>query len=377
MILTAFRLRRDRHTERDSFGYTRSVTGKMREMLPYAPEVGCPIETPLVVKTNLVKMVEHYDRKNGPVVVERLCWMFGTELYPFKARYLHLNKDHITGDSDLLFLQNMKTIHQNLTRNHIVFSSAIQCHFETCIAPWHGIDLRDYVSYLKNRYGDWIGSFAYSRESCWEDAGRFIRMFDEGYAPCQAENFFKEYVIPKPPIRDPFTLNNHASPLSARGLVFEKPLSNPFDTSAPNEIVIDHPEKTLYSPEAGYASIAALEQISLQYSDLSLEYILSGTAFVSCKENYRVSRYRDRKVYDADVDCRWVIFTDVLPALSHEYPDVRFIHDIRVTFLMTYGEEVLIEVFDVYTNECLGAVHFDLAMLALCAPTIAASSDPF
>jgi hypothetical protein len=378
MILTAFRLCRDRHTEHDSFGHVRPVLSLNQIIPTYFPSLGCPIElNSIKIKTNIVKIVEYYNRNRGRIIVERLCWRFGTALYPYKARFIHIDKPDTRYDADLLFLPNLAMIHRTLTNNHITFTSPIQYYFNSTSPPWHRNHNHEYLSYLNNKYKDWIGRFAYAHD-CWADTERFVNTFDDCTYKDDSEDKFKTFHLPKPPTLDPFTLNNNSLPISTRNIIFENISCNMFDVSPPVELVINHPDKTIYSPKINRTTIGALEQIALQYSDLSLEYILSGGgAVVSCKENYLVSRYRDRVIIDVEKDCRWIVVNEVLETLYHKFHDARIVSDIKVTFVMTYGEEALIEVFEYYTNECLGVVHFDMAMLVLCVPSIAAAADPF
>jgi hypothetical protein len=373
MILNAFPLYRDRCTEKDSFGYTRQAWGRAGQVFPFVPTLGCPIEIATTLRPNIVKMVEFYNRRCGPVVVERLCWMFGKSIYPYKARYIHLADEN--RDVDILFLRNLKTIHGQLTGNDVTFSSPIKYHLETFVPSWRHQYKEDSphrtLAYFHRKYVEWIDGFAYAQDD-WEDARKFVESIDNGNSTVCDEDYFAHFVLAKPTIHDPFSLNNHSRPLRAGGLAFEKPSGNPFDTTRPEPLSIPRPERTLFSPKSGHNAIVLFDQIALQYTDVNLEYILSGTAVVSIKENYRVSRYRNELVRNPDLDCKWVIVNDILPMVFSINRDYRVTGDIRVNFILTYGEEVLVEVIDLHTNDYLGAVHFDLAMLALCAPNIAA-----
>lgn len=373
MILTAFRLRRDMNTERETFGYTRPAWERSR-FLSYTPSVGCPIEVPSTIKTDIVKMVEYYDDPRGPVVVERLCWKFGKSLHPYKVRYISLGKNY--ADRDILLLQNLKTIHDKISGCYVSFASPIKYYFDSMVAPWYKQDIYEYTSYLYGKYQEWIESFAYSQDG-WGDTEQFIDLFDNGHANACSEDHFRHFMLPKPMIRDPYTFNTHASSFSAGSLAFERPMGNPFDTSPAPELVVRHPAHTLYSPKEAHGAIASLEQAATQYTDMNLEYILSGTVVVSVTERLCVSRYRDVKFHNAETDVRWVIINDVLRTLYLRNPDRRFMDDLRVTFVMSYGEEALVEVFTLDTNECLGAIHFDLAMLAMCTPSLAVETAPF
>lgn len=378
MLLAAFRLSRDKHTERDSFGYTRQRISKIRqEPSVYSPLLGCSIEIPTTIKSNIVKMVELYNRQFGVVVVERLGWMFGKDIYPYKARYINIDKTHSGSDVDILFLDNMTKIHKNLSGTHCSFYSPIQYHVNSQAQPWHNNHAHGNLNCLADKYRNWMGSFAYAHDH-WGDTERFIDHFDNGPVPFNVENLFKDFILPRPPIRDPFTIHNHNKPISAYHLSLEKGLLKPFDVTPPQELTINHPEKTIYSPKVSQMTIDNLDQIALQFSDVNFEYILSGTTIASVKQNYLISRYRNTILenVDADRDCRWVIIS-VFEIIYREFPNIKLFDEVRVNFVMSYGEEVLIEFFDYTTNECLGAIHFDLAMLSLCALCIAVGVDPF
>lgn len=374
MILTAFSLRRNINTERDTYGYRLPAWGQISKLLPVSPILGCPIESPSTIRTNIIKMVEYYHRNQNPVIAERLCWKFGKDLYPYKVRHLSLGSVYM--DKDILFLQNLKSIHDRLSGNSIHLASPVSYYFDTRVAPWYDTELYRYTSYLYQKYRNWIETFAYAQDS-WDETDRFIRYFDDGLTESCSEAHFEQFVLPTPMIQDPYTMNNFARPLTTGGLAFERPLGNPFDTSEPHELVIHHPEKTLYSPREAHRAIRSLDQVAMQYTDVNLEYILSGMAVISVTEKYCVSRYRDVKFHNAETDIRWVVLIDVLDVLYQKTRDLRLFDDIRVTFEMSYGEEVLIEVYHLINNECLCAVHFDLAMISLCVPGLAVDAGPF
>ena len=374
MILTAFRLRRDRNTERESFGYTR-LSSHIENIPTYSPMLGCPIEIPTILKTNIIKIVEYYNRSTGPVVVERLCWKFGSSLYPFKARFISLQ--HTRHDTDLLFLKNMGTIHEKLTGNQVSFSSALEWHFNTyhSLNQWFPNFSYEYLEYLTQKYGDYINKFSYLSDD-WNAAKKFMRLLDDDLNYDYVENQFTHVILPKPTIQDPFTQNNSSTFLHTRGLAFENCYYKPFDVSQPQEIEIKHPEKTLYSPKECHGILKDLHHIASEYTDLNLEYILSGTVTISKNHKLCVNRYGVSQTQDLSSMFR-LILPEILVVLHYYYPDIRLVGDVRISVEMTYGDESLIEVYDATTNDFLGGIHFDLAMLSLCAPNIAVTVDPF
>lgn len=374
MLIAAFRLNRDRHTEKDAFGFTRTVTGWTEQYRTHLPILGCPIETPITLKTKLVKLIEFYNRSLGRIVVERICWMFGTSLYPYKVRFIHLDSPHHANDVDILLLQNMTIIHRNLTHNNVQFSSPVQYLFDTASAPWHNNHQHEFLAYLNSKYRYWVDYFAHGHDR-WKDTERFVDSFDSASVQDNLENYFKEFILPRVPILDPLTLNYHTKPLDTRNLVFEKSAIVPFDVTEPIELTINHPIKTLYSPKINPNAINIFDQLTAQYSDLSFEYILSGMAIIDIKENYKISRYKEMLYIDAEKDVTWLIINVVFDIILHHFNDRRLFSDVRVCFILTYGEEALIEFYTYETNDCIGAVHIDLAMLALCGTNIAAASD--
>ena len=341
--------------------FTNTTTG-------YTPTLGCPIEAPTTIKVNVVKLIEYYERPNGPIVIERLCWKFGTQLFPYKARYINLDREY--DDRDILFLQNVKAVQDKISGHSINFSSPIKYYFDTTIAPWYDPELNRFVSYLYQKYQNWIDAYAYSQDK-WDETEKFMSMLDSRGKMEGDEERFKHFILPNPTLHDPYTINNYARSLNTRDLVFEKPLGNLFDTSHPTELIINHPDKTLYSPREAHGAIVSLEQIASQYTDVNLEYILSGAAVIKVVEKYCVSRYRDKLFHNIEIDVRWIIINDVISLLYYKTNNIKFMEEIRVSFIMSYGEEVLIEVYHLNTNEHLGSIHFDLAMLALCVPNIA------
>jgi len=82
-------LERDRLTSSQSFGYERQLWPGRR--LPFQQ-----FTTKLVVYRNrhnanskYCKIIELYNREE-PIVIERLAWQFGNQLYPYRVKYIRL-----------------------------------------------------------------------------------------------------------------------------------------------------------------------------------------------------------------------------------------------------------------------------------------------
>lgn len=384
MILNAIRLHRDRITERDTFGYTRPVWDQMRYLAHKTPTLGCPIESDRPIQNRIIKLIEHYVREEGEFVVERFCWHQDRSLYPFRARYIHLNAKPMPTsgdtrlydalDNNIMFLPNLQEIHRLQSGIAPSMMSSLQYYLNTSPPPFHHSSAYEYLMNIRHRYAGWIDGFGWMCDD-WNAANEFVESFRYDSRFVYDEYHFRLAVLPKPKFLDPFSINAHARALSTREISPVESSMRMFDLSEAPPLEIKHPEHTHFSPAGCHPALACIEQIYRHYTDLKVEYILQNNEFRAKHVHHRVNRYRNVPAEQSVDDVRWTICNDLLPWLRTRTNDIndrlRFVDDIRVVFTLSFGEEVLFETFDNRTGDFLGAIHFDLAMLSLCASDIA------
>jgi len=364
MILTAFRLHRDPHTRRNTFGYERQLWDR-RDLpfLHFTPSVGCPIELESNVVPNIVKMIELYHYPETKVI-ERLGWQFGSEVFPYRVKYI-CPFDMMNTDESILFLPNVATIYNKLTGLPVRMSSPLEFYLDKVLN--YGIYPTLNQSYLLEVYKQHrlrIDGIAYQHVDT-ATLKDFLYIVD-------GENLLglEKYVIPKLVMLDPVSEPFMNRALQTRHLSFTSIGQNPFDTSEVGPITINHPHVTKYSPIEYHGVALQCDLISQQYSDLKIEYILSNAGHVEDRTTHLlVSRYLEC-INDRLLDhyCTMVV-TDAHRIATTQHPEWSDLHHV-VTFEMTFGDEVLIEIYTVDKKQCLYAVHLDLAMLALCSSDV-------
>jgi len=361
MILTAFRLERDRHTETDTFGYERMLWPQDTQICNY-PKLGCPITSSVPIRTKLVKIVECYQR-DETVVVERLAWQFGRDLYPYRAKYIRPAIKRFQ-DDPILFLGNMSVIHRHLGGIGATFLSPIRYCLDEAIMCFRESLSSTYVLDIQHRHRDALAEFS-TQETDISLLQNFMLASENGCL-YQDENT----VVPKLPIAESMSLQFSAQPIPIHILTPAGSGSNPFDTSEVPSIIINHPEVTQYSPKAYHTIARMCDSLSHQYSDAKLEYILSGCRIVDRHVHHLVSRYLD-EVEDVLPYCDQIVETAVW--ISFRPGDgISLTDHTRVIFTLTYGDEVLMEFYAQDLNRCLLAIHLDLAMIALCSSGVIA-----
>lgn len=368
MILTAFKLERDRHTATESFGYERQLWPGHVGVSHY-PKLGCPIaDVGVPLRTNVVKIVELYDREEM-VVVERLAWRVGRLLYPYRAKYIRpVTQDY--QDDPILFLANMSAIHRQLSRIDVRFVSPLAYCLESVVDAVAGAPAARYMLDVQARHRDALETFApqetdiinlrdfmlAAENDCFYKVGRSGQVLPS-----------EDLIMARPPVAEPMAARFAARPLSASAIAPGGVGNNPFDTSEVPAIEIRHPVVTRYSPEDHHPVARMCDQLSYQYSDVEIEYILSGREVRGHQVNHLVSRYHDA-TNDAVSYCQMIIETAADIAFKRCVGRV-----VHARFQLTYGDEVLIEFYTPDRAHCLVAVHLDLAMIALCASGVIAT----
>ena len=390
MILNAIRLHRDRVTERDTFGYTRPVWNQMRYLAHKTPTLGCPIESDRPIQNRIIKLVEHYVREEGEFIIERFCWHQNRLLYPFRARYIHLDSTPILTsddtrlydalDNNIMFLPNLQVIHRLQSGLDVSMMSSLQYHLNTAPSPYYYNTAHEYLMDLRHRYAGWIDGFGWMCDD-WSASDEFVDSFRDSSNFVYDEYHFRLAVLPKPKFLDPFSIDAHARALSTREINPVESSLRMFDLAEAPPLEIKHPDRTYFSPAGCHPALACIEQIYRHYTDLKIEYILQGNDFLAKHVHYRVNRYRNVPPEQTVDDVRWTICNDLLPWLRSRTNDInermRYVGDVRVVFTLSFGEEALFEAFDNRTGDLLGAIHFDLAMLSLCAPDVAVEFGRF
>ena len=366
MILTAFKLERDRNTETESFGYQRPlwfyydrdsqysrlghpIANPDDRVSPYA-RLGCPITNPYPVRFNIVKIVEYHRHDGIPVVVERLAWQFGRDLHPYRAKYIRpASKDYC--DEPILFLANMSAIHQKLSGIDIQFVTPLGY----CLDVLTETEIEDtpFSRYMK-------------------DIQRRHRTALQELSTQEPDlDSLRKFIVTSLPILEHIGIKFASRPLPVSAVSTVSVMDNPFDTSSVPAISIKHPEVTLYSPEAYHDIARMCNHLSYQYSDVKINYILSGCRLVGKQVVHLVSRYLDA-TDDVHAYCERIIesaayiIDKTSPALTS------WDSQMWVDFELTYGDEVLIEVYTIDRKQCLIAIHLDLAMVALCSSGVIA-----
>ena len=365
MILTAFRLIRDYNTEGRSFGYERSMwPGQLHVFNHYAPNLGSPIEIDTTLTLNLVKIVELYNPKN-PVIIERLAWQDGSQLYPYRVKYIRHHAFNYIRDEPVVFLSNLSKIHRKITGIDASLTSPLQFYLDrTALAPDTLPPIKDYILHLCHQYSVIVDGFT-TQDTDTMSLRDFLTVLD-------SENVHgaEQFILPKLATPDPISPKFMYRSLHAGQLQFPGSGAIPFDVSPPSPLQINHPEVTLYSPPEYHHIARSCDDVSGQYSDVKLEYILSNSGYiVDCQTHYKVSRYLDH-VHDKLMlhYCNAIVM-DVYTNFRKLHPSWSTQH-YCIILEVSYGDEVLIEIYTQDKKCCLFAVHLDLAKIALCAADI-------
>jgi hypothetical protein len=370
MLLTAFRLARDPHTEGHSFGYMRTLWPvNLRHQQTYTPDLGCPIELPTILSTHLIKMVELYGSNRDPVIIERLAWQIGTDLYPYRIKYFRYQEQY-RPDSAVIFPLNINRIHSQLTGIDPAVTSPLDyyLHQYVFIDPYGNTEFRHEIATLCNRFRNSLSG--YSEQNADPRALlEFLASLDDGRLE---ENV--RFVTPNIVVPDPIShrfLDRH---LPMRNIHFAT--TNPFDTSEVDPLTIHHPEVTVYSPPEFHWVAQICEQVRLEYTDVSMEFIVSDPGLLSDQKiNYQISRYLDKNHgMMALHDITKIVVDTYLIARAQRPSWIRSSNDYIVTLDISFGDEVLICIFTMDRTQCVFAVHLDLAMIALCASDVIVQS---
>lgn len=376
MILNAFRLTRDPITERNTFGYTRRISPSSIILDPtiHGAVFGHQIQSDNRITTNIVKMIEFYNRIDGDYIVERYSWIEGADLYPFKANYLNLRTSE---HKSLLFIENIRKIHRLINPIDLDIVSPIQYHFDSVTQPHYTVrkyDDNDYFKYLHNKYHSQINDFS-SADREWGILEEFIESCDIGRPIVYEEDYFKHFILPNPPIQDPYSFKYNNTKLATRNISPVEFSQRLFDVSEVGYLRLKDINNLHLSPHSCHSAFAELIELAKYVTDLSCELYLSGGSLYDQKIHYCVNRYID--IVDIEniiKGLKWIVLTIIIPKLELHITDIddRFIllDDIKVNVIISYNEEVLFEVFNIHSNTILGIIHFDLAMLSLCASDI-------
>lgn len=366
MILAAFQLYRDFHTENQTFGYLRSWSHIFRLYDQSKPDLGFPIELPVKITTQLVKIVEFYHREED-VVIERLAWRFGNDIYPFRLKYFRDDtKDYYT--DPLIFLPNLGTIHQKITGLDVSFMSPLNY----CLNVENHKSLLDprnvnYLSYLRDNFQTTFEEIS-SQETDYTALRDFLSFLDSDRL-IGIEQFFG----PKLSVMEPISRQFLNKPLRSRNILFSGSGDNFFDTTPAQPLTISHPDITFYSPQQYHTIARTCEYLSAYYTDIKLEYILSERTIIGRIAHHVVSRYFSRyQTAIAEHYCDDIIIQFGCRA-ELEHPEWNTLYSEKViVFQLTYGDEALIEVYTIDKKTCLFAVHLDLAMISLCSSGVIA-----
>jgi hypothetical protein len=314
---------------------------------------------------NIVKMVELYHYPETKVV-ERLGWQFGSEVFPYRIKYIR-PFDMMNTDDSMVFLPNVATIYNRLTGLPLRMNSPLEFYLDQVLNCGYGPHPQFNHTYLQDicrRHRAAIDGMA-NQYADTETLKDFLYIMD-------GENLrgLESYVLPKLALPDPVSGLFMNRSLSARHLMSSPPGQNPFDTSEVGPIPITHPQVTKYSPVEYHEIAVICNLISQQFSDLKIEYILSTERQIEDRTTYLlVSRYlecmNDRLL---EHYCSMVAI-DVHRIATSQHPEWSDWKHV-VSFEMTYGDEVLIEIYTPDKSQCLYAVHLDLAMLALCSADV-------
>jgi len=367
MILTAFPLDRDSFTKNQAFGYERPLWSGTKQPFPhFSPKLGCPIEIPTSINTDLVKIVELYNR-NEPVVIERLAWRFDNQLYPFRAKYIR-PYDMMDADDAMLFLPNIGTIHKKITGLDIAITSPLEFYLEQAsrMDPRTLSAKQVYLNEICHNYRMEIDGLAAQQVNTLA-LKDFLAILD-----CDNPMGSEQFVIPKLAILDPLSMTFINRPLDARNVRFPGSGCNPFDTSSAKAVSIHHPEVTQYSPSQYHNVARSCDDISQQYSDVKLEYILSPCGYIMDQVTHMlVCRYLEQPNECLVTHYCASVVIDVHQTACREHPKWEEESHI-VTLDITYGDEALIEIYTLDRQHCLFALHLDLAMIALCSADVIA-----
>ncbi|CAK9253462.1 unnamed protein product [Sphagnum jensenii] len=388
MILTVFRLMRDRIPPTQTIGYQRPFWNDPCALVlsRTSPPLGLPLEPLTTFNPKLFKIIEYYPDNQNRVVVERLCWAFNNLLYPYRAKYIGLD---ITSGSfrpyfqekSILFLPHLSAIYRKLTGCDVLFSSplsyCLQNHYPNqMFNPHNAINELIYehrVPLTGLAEQDPVGVLP-------QDMIHFNDLLDNDAPYNELEKLFTEKIVPKLPYNDELSGRFWDRPLSLNGLDCVRPHTQPFDVGPPNPLWIQHPEVTVYSPECYHQISGAFEDISYYCTDLNLEYISSNNKIGKFEPvvYYLVSRYRSQLIQEDIVKLCFGVVTKVLEFSGLVGRDTwgpyrnTLPHPVTVSITMSYGDEVLIEIYTANRARCLYAVHLDLALLALTSSNVIA-----
>jgi hypothetical protein len=366
MILAAFRLERDRLTSSQSFGYERQLwPGRRLPFQQFTTKLGCPIEIGTTLTASIVKIIELYNREE-PIVIERLAWQFGNQLYPYRVKYIRLC-DTMQSEEPMLFLPNIGTIHKKLTGLDIDIISPLEFYLDRAVTIDPRIipsSIQTYIHSLCHKHRLAIDGLA-PQQTDPLTLRDFLTVLD-----CENPFGFEQFVMPKLAINDPISIPFINRSLDARHLFSPGAGGNPFDTSAVGPIQINHPEVTLCSPLEYHSIAVDCDTVSQQYSDVKLKYILSfSEGILDCITQHLVCRYVDTPNEELIAHYCASIVINVHGSACAQHPE--WIEDNHiVTLEITYGDEALIEIYTIDHKCCLFALHLDLAMIALCCADV-------
>lgn len=317
-----------------------------------------------------VECGESYMPFGGPrrtIVAERLFYRDANgEFVPYRIRY---RVRGMSASESYLYHNNMRRIHRELSGVHPKAADPIQRYIGALLDMGNDY-LTDSLWEVNAMLESHSVASNFSRE-CYDghDVGRQLDRIGFQISNRQPLTVV-DLGVPIIPKGDTLTRQWDQGPISHgklhdysdRGLLNDYPL--------PAAIEITHPEVTAYTPESLRDVVGDLDKISA--TDLDLEYILQSGTCVLSVVHHAIDRYAwlapsnlsDRMLCDALIEkIRFWLVRLLSKEPTHQLGEY---DEIKVRIRKTFNDEAYVSFTPRCSSDPLLAVHFDLAMLALC-----------
>lgn len=382
MLLTVFPLLRDPATRHHTYGYCCPSRHHFRPTF-FTPELGGQLHRSdgASFEIPLVKMVEYYqsnDEHNysGPIILERLAWKNQSNLYIYRLKYIRPVSVNIN-DPNLLILPNLNTIHSKITNTGVMFTSPFTYQINNMPRSISNPEGMHYITDIYRRDLRMLDVLVRQHGS-WDSSNAIFDRIDQFYPWCEIEEYLESKILPRLPVLDPLTGHIWKAPLAMRDLIHETHEGSPFDVTAPAPLDVPAADIMLFSPKEFHDIAIYFETMHMEYTDIKIEYILSGRKSVSdLRLHYAISRYHVRPSL-AELHRKLTFIALASEAIADElYDKIASKMCLRIILTLNYNEEAMVEIYDGTSAHCLLAVHLDLAMLALTTGSVVQEIVPY
>lgn len=377
MIIFKMILPRDYHTRSSTFGFVDQYYIKTYYDLMIVPNFGIQITADHPkFPPSIIKIIEYYPIGSQDAYIERLCFVDGKYLYPYRIKYITPDKKY---DTQLVVPYALEQIHKIIdSRNCLDIITPGSLYIDH-IRPGKRGDLPPNKKNIYEKYGSdlMLMSNLCPDNLQWYDVYDEIKRTDSfnnsvgrTMQNWYLDVFAEELLMPKVAFPDPLTVKTIIDPIKEQDLYYYGGVgSRTINMSQPKELEIKYPHMTKLSPKEQMTTVSFLSDVG--YSDLELEYILSNRTINKRTIRFLHDRYHqklntdtelkicDRAVLSCFDSCRDVSSTE-------EYEDLMF-QAVRVVFKKTFNDEAVFEFYNYQTDRPIRVIHLDLALLSLCS----------